>query len=250
MYYYFISGKNNIERRNNVALECQKIGIEPIFFDAIMGDELTDREIQEQINPNIVLGKPEMGCALSHLEVIKRFLASDETVLFVFEDDIGFCNDISAKDLQELEAFIGDQIRPSALCLYKSSYRFKKIKSLRFCEIYSAFSFTLAHAYVINRAAAEIIVHMQTPINFEIDVFQNYYLLKGCRLYSLDKDLVVQKNCIQSTIGEERARRDKSFRKHKKSVFSDLYKTLSFKEKLLFWGRKISKELYRPFRAK
>ncbi|WP_295788574.1 glycosyltransferase family 25 protein [uncultured Veillonella sp.] len=250
MYYYFISNKNNIERRENVAYECKKIGVEPIFFDAIMGDDLSADEIGQNINKDIILGKPEIGCALSHLEIIKRFLASQEEVLFVFEDDIGFCNDIAYKDFQEIEDFVRHQEKPAALCLYKSSYQFKQVKSLSNCRIYSAFSFTLAHAYVINRAAAEIIVELQTPINFEIDVFQNYYLLKGCQLYSLDKDLVVQKNCIQSTIGEERARRNREFKKHKKGVFFALYKSLSLKEKMLFWGRKISKEIYRPFRPK
>uniref|UniRef100_UPI00262166C2 glycosyltransferase family 25 protein n=1 Tax=uncultured Veillonella sp. TaxID=159268 RepID=UPI00262166C2 len=189
-------------------------------------------------------------CGLSHLEVIRNFLNSDEKTLLIFEDDVGFAEEASLTVLEEIDSFMASQSGPAALGLYKSSYSFRKVKELSKCSIYSAFSFTLAHAYIINRAAAQIMVDLQTPINFEIDVFQNYYLLKGCQLFCLDKDLVVQKNCIQSTIGEQRAKRNKEFKKHKKNVFIDLYKKLSFKEKVLFWGRKLSKEIYRPFRPK
>ncbi|WP_298706163.1 hypothetical protein, partial [uncultured Veillonella sp.] len=63
MYYYFISNKNNIERRKNVSIECERIGVTPVFYDAIMGDSLSESELRTIVNQNIILGKPEIGCA-------------------------------------------------------------------------------------------------------------------------------------------------------------------------------------------
>lgn len=88
MYHFIISDKNNTARRESVTAEFKKINVTPCFFDAVMGSTLSKDALNKIAAPNTFLGLGEIGCAASHLSVYKKFLASPQNSVFIFEDDI------------------------------------------------------------------------------------------------------------------------------------------------------------------
>ncbi len=203
MYHFFISDKENKERRENVKSQCARIGIEPIFFDAIMGKNYTKEELRDFVSEEGVLSPGEIGCALSHLAVFKAFLHSDEPVMLVFEDDVAFSDVVTVDLLKQVAKFVAKQKEGAVMSLYKSIFNTDKVADMGSVNIYNSLHFYCTHAYVINRQAAENILAIQNPLSFPIDYFKMYYWLGACRLYSLGEDIVVQNEAVyESTIGD------------------------------------------------
>ncbi|WP_251441080.1 glycosyltransferase family 25 protein [Veillonella intestinalis] len=247
MQYYFISDKQNVQRRKHIITECKKLNIAPHFFDAIMGRNLKEDTLKQCVVSNNYLSAGEIGCALSHLSIFKEFLNSEEKVLVVFEDDVRFSESFIEEDLHSMCKYIGDNNNPAVLCLYKSSQKNKAVKELKGCKIYTTYGFAMSHAYIINRAAAENILKIQTPIRFEIDIFQFYYLLGACSLYCLNRNLAIQDNSFQSEIEQSRSGRTNDEDKKRKENLKSYLKKQSIFNKGMYIYRKIGMELHRPF---
>lgn len=244
MYYFFISDKNNVPRREHVQEQCDKIGLEPIFFDAIMGKELSKEELSMVTCENNFLTESEIGCALSHIGVLNRFLSTDEKSVVVFEDDIVFSEYLTLDMLQKLKAFVENKEAPAILALYSSERYYKKELQIEGVCIYKIPRFIGAYAYIINRKAAEAIVSVQDKISFEIDHFRFYYYLKGCQLYMLDKNCVgVDKENIVSTLSRVSSEIDnENYRERMRNKnIRLLFKKLSNYRKVLFFYYKIKK---------
>lgn len=169
MYYFFISDKDNIQRREHVKKECEKIGIEPYFFNAVMGKDLSDKEIQAITCADWYLTKGEIGCVESHKKVLEIFLESDKESIIIFEDDIYFSDLLTKQMLENLYSFIQMQKKPSILALYTSEMIYELYTSIEDITIYTTPRFMRSHAYIINRSAAQHILNIQTPIWLEYD---------------------------------------------------------------------------------
>ncbi len=247
MYHYFISDSKNADRRNSVYKECKKIGITPCFFDAVMGKDLSQKELTRLVFHNNFLTPGEIGCALSHLGVYREFLSTNQNHVFVFEDDAIFSHLLTSDVIKELEEFIDSQDNPSLLVLQKSIYRKSLVAKKQNIEIYDAHNLFCTHGYVLNRSAAKNIIEIQTPIRFEIDAFKFYYWLEKCNLFCLNKDLVTQSS-VPSTIDNNNSRLLVSNRvKIKNNNFNELYQKLPLHKKLLANYRRFRKVLHKPF---
>lgn len=128
MFYYFISSNQAIERRNNVKKVCHKLGIEPVFMDAVMGKTLSEHQKNAVTIPNHGLTDSEIGCALSHLKIYENLIKSDFEAVLVFEDDIILDKEFSLDKIKELYNFIAEKSQPSVLKLGKSQCHIKKVK--------------------------------------------------------------------------------------------------------------------------
>lgn len=253
MYHFFISDKNNIARRQNVQREAAKLGITPNFFDAIMGRNLSQEELANLVVPDTFLTLGEIGCATSHLAVMRQFLQTDQEYVFIFEDDIVFSESFTSDMIKEITKFICDLDKPSLLVLFNSIYK-KSIKQPNInnskISIYSAHNLFGAYGYVINRKATENILKIQTPIKFEIDAFKFYYWLGACDLYCLDTNLS-ELEPETSELSEINYGAPRAYTKQraikKNQAFNMLYKELSFSEKLRVQIRRLQKALNKPF---
>ena len=126
MYHFFISDKNNIYRREHVRKQCDKIGLDPVFFDAIMGKDLSKEELDSVTSNYNYLTEGEIGCALSHINVLHALLSTDETSVVIFEDDIVFSNHITLDLLKEFKSFVDSKEEPTVLALYSSEKCYRK----------------------------------------------------------------------------------------------------------------------------
>ena len=244
-----ISDKNNVVRRQNVINEFNKKNIAFRFFDAIMANKMSKEELDAKSIKDTFLSPSEIGCALSHCGVYDVFLKSDEKSIMICEDDIYFTKYFNYDSLLQIKEFLEETNEPRLVVLQKSIYHHKRIGSVREnINLYSTRNAFCTHGYMINRTAAENIKKLQTPVKFEIDAFKFYYWLNACKLYCLDKDLILQLSEDLAPSSVEKIW--KSDRKSKKDkAYKELYNQLPLKGKLISQFRRLNKAIYKPFES-
>ena len=249
MNYTVISDKDNKERRNLVVNELNKIGggTKIVFTDAVMATRMSDEVVYSYTMPNTYLTKGQVGCALSHKQVYEAFLDTKEPCITIFEDDIVFSDMCDISLLEDIMKIASEWEFPFVLVLQKSKYHVKeKAKVNDQVSIYSSYNQFCTHGYIINRAAAQNILNIQTPIRFEIDMFKFYYWLGAAELFCLNQDLVLQSQDMPSTI-EMSDKDGKLIDAEQRKAYGVLYKELTFKQKCKVFIKRMKKVLHTPF---
>ena len=244
-----ISDKNNEARRENATQEFKKHNVEFRFFDAVMANRMSKEELDTKAIKDTFLSPSEIGCALSHCGVYDEFLNSDEKSIMICEDDIYFTEDFNYDSLLQIKEFLEEIDEPRLVVLQKSIYHHKRIRSVGDnVNLYSTRNAFCTHGYMLNRTAARNIKSFQTPVRFEIDAFKFYYWLNACKLYCLDKDLILQisEDIVPSTV----EKLWKADRKSKKDAsYKLIYNQLSIKGKLISQYRRLDKAIHKPFES-
>lgn len=240
-----ISDKNNEARRQNATQEFKKHNVEFRFFDAVMANRMSKEELDTKAIKDTFLSPSEIGCALSHCGVYDEFLNSDEKSIMICEDDIYFTEDFNYDSLLQIKKFLEETDEPRLVVLQKSIYHHKLIRNVgNNINLYSARNLFLAHGYMLNRNAARNIKEIQNPVKFEIDAFKFYYWLNACKLYCLDKDLILQ-------IGDELVPSSVEtiwtidLKSKKNKAYKLLYNQLSLKGKLISQYRRLDKAIHK-----
>ena len=245
MNIFFINDVQNFQRREHIKKECNKIGIEPYFFGAVMGKNLSDEELREVTCSDWYLTRGEIGCVMSHKKVLEKFLETDEESVIIFEDDVCFAKELTKSILEKLNLFVAKTKAPSILALYTSEIVYEPCVNLDDITIYSTPRFMRSHAYIINRSAAQHVIDIQSPIWLEYDQFRYYYYLKGCNLYALDKNLVLVNeeelpSSIDVFVSEEISVKKRQFQN---KYFIELLGKFSIIEKIMYLMRRCKKNV-------
>lgn len=92
---YYINLKHENNKNIHMQNLCKSLGFDYTRVEAVLGRELTDDDIMKscsQDEANINVGRPltkgEIGCALSHLTVLRDIVNNGIDYAVVFEDDI------------------------------------------------------------------------------------------------------------------------------------------------------------------
>lgn len=248
-----ISDKENAERRENVCNEFGKHNLEFSFFDAIMANKMPKEELSTKALKDTFLTPSEIGCALSHIGVYKKFLESNQKSIMICEDDIFITEYFDKTVIEKIREFVEFSDEPRLVVLQKSIYHHKRVQNIAGnMNIYSARNLFCTHGYIINRAAAHNIMSIQNPVRFEIDAYKFYYWLNLCKLYCLDKNLILQQDeeVMASTVdsGTSSDSSGESQRTSKKnSAYKELYRQLSLKGKIISQYRRFEKACYKMF---
>ena len=173
------------EYMNNVLKDV--VGLDIKWMEAVDGKCLTDEEKEKLFDEkrfiryfgkNIKRG--EIGCVLSHQKCYKDLIDSDDEIAMVFEDDI-----VLKEPVEKIIGIIENTMphdKPAVLLLsawYWYSHK-RKLGLDRFiCDVLDA---RLAHAYVINKQAAQIMYHSRPW--FVADDW-GFFRRKGVKIYSL-----------------------------------------------------------------
>lgn len=260
MNYTVISDKNNVNRRQSISKRLNLLGggVDK-FTNAIMATNMPDDEVYSYTTDNCYLTKGEVGCILSHKKAYDNFLKTDEKSIFIFEDDAVFTDICTNEILVSIQNFIDGLDYPAVIALQKNGWQSKQAKYINdTVSICSCHKFYGTYAYCINREAAKNIIKIQTPIYFEIDAFDLYSWLGIMKLFSINRDLVVESQDFESSIGLERfcdgnaaKWRIKSKRRLKNYYLalkrrSLKQKIVGNKNKLLFWWH----EKYKKYKAR
>ena len=107
-----ISDNNNPVRRNNVVKIFEEKHVKFHFFNAIMANRMSEKEIAKVAVEHTFLSASEIGCALSHRTVYDDFLQSEHKSLVVCEDDICFTQDFSADIVADVVDFVEESDEP------------------------------------------------------------------------------------------------------------------------------------------
>jgi glycosyl transferase family 25 len=188
--HYIISSTRSPLRRKGIKENFLTFGIEPRFYEAVMGDSLSREQLQQAVKRQGLLTMGEIGCALSHLGIYRNLLTGHEPYVFILEDDARITADF-VKVLPQLAAFMNQQSGPATLLLYRVDGLVHPVFSIgQEAHILHSLGGTAAHGYVLNRQAARNILAAQTPLRFEIDAWAIYQKLGLISLYSTDRDYV------------------------------------------------------------
>jgi hypothetical protein len=158
------------------------------FIPAVKGDDLSFSELYNSgvLHPQceiiLKLNIDRVGCYLSHIKVLEEFLKTDEEMCLIFEDDIQPL-DPSERDVifnrlrlltKEIEDLDFDIIYFGKCWEFWNKETPKGLTQLR-----DTIRPVCAHAYLVTRKFAEIILENAFPIEWTIDVLYLKLLRNG-----------------------------------------------------------------------
>lgn len=235
-YHYVISAKQATDRRKAMEEHFAQWGLQPNFFEAIMGNTLTEGQLKEAVDDHGLLMVGEIGCSLSHLGVYKKLLESKEPYALVMEDDARLNQEFFTL-IPAIKKFMNSLNEPAVLILYKIKGHTKEVYKLDNSNaVLHALAGSGAHGYIINRKAAENLLEAQTPVKFEIDAWAIYQKLLYLKLYCTNLTLVhldqeQAANSVIDKISFRHARSSSQIKLQKDASISKMYNSFSFSRK-------------------
>ena len=183
MITYLINLKRASERLISAKETFEKAGINFTLEEAVDGKDLSlPHEDYSELKYNLLHGKKtnlgELGCYFSHLNVLKKFLNTEEDWALVCEDDIEFNEDI----VEIINDALRSEISFDLLRLSGGSNKAKEIGlPLKLKKIRNDFFLSLnfgfksgTGCYLVNRLAAKNIIKkinkMSLPIDHALDL--------------------------------------------------------------------------------
>jgi glycosyl transferase family 25 len=168
--------------------------IEIQFIDGINGKLISDEERKEVFADALsflrygrYLRAGEIGCTLSHQACYKEMVQSDEQYVLIFEDDI-----IPYKELVDVLDLVKVHIDtdiPSIILLSGGYWYWTKKKIAPDYQLASVYDASFAHAYLINKKAAQLLIH-EKPFWLADD--WGYLRSKGIKLQAVFHHVVDQ----------------------------------------------------------
>ena len=209
---YVINLKRETKRRENIIIELKKQKLKNFeIIDAVDGEKIEKCEIDKLIsknkkfiNPtNTYMNVPEICCALSHINVYKKFIKTNFDYALIFEDDAVFLDEFSEK----LQNFVlkNFKYKKQIILLSELWQFFKKPLDVEDdYEIVDVRNAVLAHAYFINREAAKSLISFNYPIKTVADYFLIFNIYCGIKITGLNPFLLKQnKNKFETSIPPE-----------------------------------------------
>lgn len=214
---YIVNLKKDKNRRENIIKELVKQNINNYeIIDAVDGNKLNKNELnlvtfrdKNQFNPwNSKLSPSQIGCALSHIKIYKKFIETKFNIALILEDDAIFLNNFS----NNLKYFLINNFKYKKQILLLSELKefyIKPLDSKHGYEIVDVTNAFFTHAYMINKEAARSIILFNYPVKTIADnfvLFKIYCKIKitGLNPFLLDQD---KKNFKSSINSEEEVRK-------------------------------------------
>ena len=198
---YIVNLKLSKARKEQILRELNKQKIKNFeLIEAVDGNKLNKEEIylhtfknEKNFNPwGPKLTNSQIGCALSHIKIYKKFVKSEFEYALILEDDAIFLDNFTT----DLKNFIIKNLKFKRQILLLSELKefiktpIDKIENYEVVNVTNAF---FTHAYFINKEAAKSIVKFNYPIKTWADNFVLFKLycdieLTGLNPYLLDQD--------------------------------------------------------------
>jgi glycosyl transferase family 25 len=233
---FIVNLKKDKERRTHIInqLTRQKINNYEII-DAVNGNEFDENEIKKNtfankmgINPwNTKMSPSQIGCALSHIKIYKKFIKTNYDYALILEDDAIFIESFHDK----LINFIINNFKYKKQIILLSEIKQFYSKPINKIEKYELVNVTNAfftHAYFINKEAAKSIISFNYPVKTIADNFVLFKLYCGIKITGINPFVVDQdKKNHPTTISIEKAKFKKIFL-FKRTVYKLKMKFIKF----------------------
>lgn len=129
------------------------------FIKAINGNEMSDAELDKAFDDEKsfqrygrILNRGEKGCTLSHRKCYETLLKSDQGYALILEDDISIIGDLNKLEKIDLRSVLANE-SPTIVFLSGDYWYFRRTE-----PITNAYSANGAYAYIINKAAAKLLL--------------------------------------------------------------------------------------------
>lgn len=233
---FIINLKKDKKRRTHIInqLTEQKINNYEII-DAVNGKEFDKKEIKKNtftnkmgINPwNSKMSFSQIGCALSHIKIYKKFIETDYDYALILEDDAIFIENFHNKLINFIINSFKYKKQIILLSEIKQFYSkpIIKIKKYELVNVTNAF---FTHAYFINKEAAKSIISFNYPVKTIADNFVLFKLYCGIKITGINPFIVDQdKKNHPTTISIEEEKFKKIFL-FKRTVYKTKMKLIKF----------------------
>ena len=162
MKTYIINLEQSTERKEYMRQQMKKLPqLDYEFIPAVDGRKMSEEELSSRFNMKgsmyhygRELMKGEVGCTLSHIRCYQRIVAEDDSCALILEDDIEV-NHPEAIDISFLENFLVSCSKP-VIVLLSGHYWYTSRYHSQMVNVFSAF---YTHAYVVNQAAARLLLN-------------------------------------------------------------------------------------------
>lgn len=215
MKAYIINLKRSAKRREHIVAEADKTGLEYSIVDAVDGALLSDDELDELCDMDVVRKYPEwlsrgmIGCVLSHKRAYLEFLETDDTAAMIIEDDA-----VLPANLRSIAERAAERLKPDTVQLFFYSC-FDPLKLSTANGIDRGDGQSLLYpmtlegvtggvCYVIGREAARAMVEDNVPISLASDCWEHFqtrgYIKRVQCVYPMSVDHLGVKSVISATV--------------------------------------------------
>lgn len=232
MKTYIINLENAHDRRESMESQAKRFGLRYELVPAVDGNNIPDNLLsilKKEHSYAVTAG--EIGCSLSHLAAYKSLISSDDECALVLEDDVFLPDDIS-NFLDEVEGAISKKLPCVYLLSKVNHYNNKTIMSLSnghsIHEIYNA---TFAHAYIINKSAARILLDELFPVWCVADQWQTFREFGFIRLFGTLPEYI-STNPVHEGITTISGRYDRKTQEKKEMAWKEIHSSRPLKVRL------------------
>lgn len=210
MKAYVINLERSVDRREHMDVQLKPFtNICFEYIQAVDGRLMTKQQIRERFNEdkfkdrNSYFIRPgEIGCTLSHQKCYRKMVEDNEPYVLILEDDIKVSDyKLTNKGIEEIEHLCKNAQEP-LIVLLSGWYWYKDVKKLssdiNITSVYDAF---LTHSYVINQAAAKLLIEERPYITADDWI---YIRKKGVNLKAVLPHLIDQnwEGVLSTTVNE------------------------------------------------
>lgn len=186
MKAFVINLERSPERLANFSRQMARLGLPFERIAAVDGRILAYRHcLRELLVEQRWLAPGEIGCALSHLAVCARMRDGGIDRAAVFEDDVLLAPEL-VRVLERAEGFLRTD-RPQVVLLSAHG-----CLTARESGVERIGSGMCTDGYVLNRAAAELILRLNTPVVCPADTWVRWIRRGGLELYRIWPTTVTQ----------------------------------------------------------
>lgn len=176
MKIFVVNLARSIERRSRLEKRLAELNITAEFINAVDGATLTVEELKEHVRSlNYAFLCGEIGCAMSHQSIYRKMIQENIESALVLEDDVHLPDDL----IDILENISVDSNAPQVILLSKvNRYLARPVNKINATHsLHHVHHATTAHSYIINKQAAQNLLHNLYPVWMVADkwtLFEDY----------------------------------------------------------------------------
>lgn len=232
MKIYIVNLEKDVERKASIKAQLDDLNLDYEFISAVYGKNLSQEEIS-RLSPDFEktsLTLPELGCALSHINIYKRIVENNDSVALILEDDIKINRDII--DIIKYISENNNSNKANVIILGKvNEYidHFKKRINKKY-SIATAIDSSGTYCYCVNTLAAKKLLQFLQPVWLVADEWKLMREKNIIRLKAIvPSPITFTEHANNSTISNEKREDNTSFDliKRKRSLKESI--------RLIFW---------------
>jgi glycosyl transferase, family 25 len=210
---FIVNLKKDKDRRKHIVDELTKQKILNYeIIEAINGNELNHQDIINNsfrnkigLNPwNTKMSASQIGCALSHIKIYRKFVKTKYEFALILEDDAIFINNFENILLNFIINNFKFKKQIILLSELKQFYKkpLSKIEKYELVDVTNAF---FTHAYFINKEAAKSIISFNHPVKTIADNYIFFKIYCGVKITGINPFIIDQdKKNYETTISLEK----------------------------------------------